>query len=44
MAERMIRAKGPGDKIVGYTGPDKEDVSRLAGNLDTILVWNTVIE
>lgn len=44
MAERMIRAKEPGDKIVLYTGLGKEDVNKLAGSLNTILVWNTVIE
>lgn len=40
----MIRAKEPGDKIVLYTGLGKEDVNKLAGSLNTILVWNTVIE
>ena len=44
MAERMIRAKEPGDKIVLYTGLGKEDVNKLAGSLNTILVWNTVVE
>ena len=44
MAERMIRANEPGDKIVLYTGLGKEDVDRLAGNLNTILVWNTVVK
>ncbi len=44
MAERMIRAKEPGDKIVLYTGLGKEDVNKLAGSLNIILVWNTVVE
>lgn len=44
IAERMIRAKEPGDKIVLYTGLGKEDVNKLAGSLNTILVWNTVVE
>ena len=44
MAKRMIRAKEPGDKIVLYTGLGKEDVNKLAGSLNIILVWNTVVE
>lgn len=40
MAERMIRANEPGDKIVLYTGLEKSDVDRLAGKMNTVLVWN----
>lgn len=44
MAERMIRANEPGDKIVLYTGLKKAEVDKMAGNLNTILVWNTVVK
>ncbi len=44
MAELMIRANEPGDKIVLYTGLKKAEVDKMAGNLNTILVWNTVVK
>lgn len=40
MAERMIQANEPGDKIVLYTGLEKSDVDRLAGKMNAVLVWN----
>lgn len=40
MAERMIRANEPGDKIVLYTGLEKSDVDKLAGKMNMVLVWN----
>lgn len=40
IAERMIRANEPGDKIVLYTGLDKSEVDEMAEEMDTVLIWN----
>ena len=41
IAASMIQANEPGDKIVLYTGLEKEDVNKLAGKLQIVLAWNS---